>query len=101
VFEFFKALKRVNACEARLDGIERLYRKIDADIDSLNERVVRVSRRMSRREEPVLESDGQPDTGAEETATPPTAISPLWSKLTARQKQLQIGILNRRKVAGG
>jgi len=92
-------MRRVQELEDRLAAAERQLKALSLDSDDLYDRMKRLSGRVAKRDEREHNEAEVTATGGAEEATTISA-SPTWSKLTARQRQLQMSILHRRANGG-
>lgn len=100
VFERFKLQRRVSELEDRLSAAERQLKGLTLDSDDLFDRMKRLHGRVAKRDEREQTNlQEMPTEGAAESSQT-LALSPTWSKLTARQRQVQMQILHRRANGG-
>lgn len=96
----FKAQPVATTLVEDLERLKREMRGLKSDIDDLWDRFRRLQGRLAKRWEkddtpPELGTNGE---GASDSTSP---LSPTFSRLTDRQKQLQLQIMKRRAGMGG
>jgi hypothetical protein len=97
----FKAEPGVSQLREEVATLTRQLKGLKLDLDDLWDRFNRLSGRLAKR---AAREDTPPEAGptgeSEELATS-SALSPQFSRLTPRQKQIQMQIVQRRLGNGG
>ena len=104
MFDGFKALKREKALEEEFESLKRDFHSLQADWELHREKALRMFQRITKRAEMLQkeEEGGEKELSDSEVALlDPRNASPIWGKLTPRQKQIQTNIMRRRANGGG
>jgi hypothetical protein len=96
----FSAPTRDSKLLERLETLERDMRNLRLDWETTYEKIRTLMARLAKRAE-SLDNRAERETTGEEQISPEAAISPTFSKLTPRQKQVQLQIMQRRFGNGG
>lgn len=97
----FKAQPGISEVREDLSTVQRQLKALKLDMDDLWDRFSRLSGKLAKRaaREDTTTEAGQP--GESELPSEAGALSPTFSRLTPRQKQIQIQIMQRRVGNGG
>ena len=100
MWERFKALRRISELEERVAGCERHLKAVQLDYDDLYDRMKRLSGRVAKRDEREQAAEDRAPIARGEDLTATSVLSPGFSKLTPRQRQIQYQIMQRRANGG-
>ena len=97
----FKAQPGISEVREDLSTVQRQLKALKLDMDDLWDRFSRLSGKLAKRAAREDTAAGLDQTG--ESAEPSTdlPLSPTFSRLTPRQKQIQLQIMQRRVGNGG
>ncbi len=96
----FSTPASVSKLQERLETVERDMRNLRLDWEATYEKIRTLMARLAKRAEKLDTASPGLATGESEEIVP-AALSPTYSRLTPRQKQIQIQIMQRRKANGG
>lgn len=96
---FHKDDSRVSDCLERVAKLERAYRELELDWNNTYDKLRTMMARIAKRAEFVQNHERPQDPEGSDLPTD-SSVSPLWSKLTPRQKQIQQQVLQRRANGG-
>jgi len=97
----FKAQPGVSELRESVSTLERQLKGLKLDLDDLWDRFNRLSGRLAKRAEREQTAATEEPAGGSEQVSGELALSPTFSRLTPRQKQIQLQIYQRRTANGG
>jgi cell division septum initiation protein DivIVA len=101
MWKLFKTDQRISVLEDAVINLDRKLKACALDGEELVERFRRLQQRVAGQTRQMNNQDAihEPE-GAESLPVDP-ASSGLWARMTARQRAIQMQVLNRRKQNGG
>ena len=97
----FKAQVGISELREDLSTVQRQLKALKLDMDDLWDRFNRLSGRLAKRAEREQTAATEEPAGGSEAVSGELPLSPTFSRLTPRQKQIQIQIMQRRVGNGG
>jgi hypothetical protein len=97
----FKAQPGISELRESVSTLERQLKGLKLDLDDLWDRFNRLSGRLAKRAEREQTAATDSPSGEEPDVLANGSSSPTFSRLTPRQKQIQIQIMQRRVGNGG
>jgi hypothetical protein len=107
IFHFFstkKAQERLTDLEERVKELERHKKSLEMEWELAYDKLHKMLGRLSKRTEMMhenAETEGRLHPNAADSENAIIATTPTWSKLSPRQKQIQMQVLQRRRMNGG
>ena len=92
----FKAQAVDTKLSERVERLERDFRELKLDWEMMYDKCRKLMQRIAKRAE-VVENAEHANNGGSAEEVPPDTLSPTWSKLSPRQKQIQMQVLARRQ----
>jgi len=97
----FKAQVGISELREELSTVQRQLKALKLDMDDLWDRFSRLSGKLAKRAAREDTAAGLDQEGESAAAPAESALSPQFSRLTPRQRQIQIQIMQRRVGNGG
>lgn len=97
----FKAQVGISELREELSTVQRQLKALKLDMDDLWDRFSRLSGKLAKRAAREDTATEGLDQSGREPEADSSALSPQFSRLTPRQKQIQIQIMQRRVGNGG
>jgi hypothetical protein len=100
MFDSFRVKRRVSDLEEEVSKLKRKFAELELDWNNTYDKMRSMMGRIAKRADVVDNAARTERPESEGVDREGLTTSPLWSKLTARQKQIQMQVLNRRANGG-
>ena len=102
VWKLFNQARRISELEEELSKVKRRVDEVELDWANYLDKFKRIVNRIAKRAEIVENHERQEaDELTGDQPAPLSGASPTWARLTPRQRQVQMSILQRRANGGG